>query len=153
MLILRISLSVLMASVTLMADGDIAALSWMAGCWEGKAGSLTVEEQWTKPTADLSLGISRNRKQSKTVFHEFMRIDRQGADVFYTPRIGSSEKPVSFKLIRQSDGEVVFENAAHDFPQRILYRKVEGGLHARIEGMDKGKARAEDFPMRRVSCE
>ena len=46
-----------------------------------------------------------------------------------------------------------FENAAHDFPQRIIYRKTAGGLHARIEGLDKGKPRSEDFPYKRVSCD
>ena len=42
--------------------------------------------------------------------------------------------------------------ATHDFPQRILYRKVEGGLFARIEGVDKGKPRSVDFPMTAASC-
>ena len=92
-------------------------------------------------------------KQGRTVFHEFMRIEQQGAEITYTPRIGTSAKPVSFRLIKQTADEVVFENAAHDFPQRIIYRKTAGGLHARIEGVDKGKPRSEDFPYKRVSCE
>ncbi|MGH8854313.1 MAG: hypothetical protein ACREWI_08545 [Telluria sp.] len=43
----------------------------------------------------------------------------------------------------------MFENPAHDFPQRIIYRRVgDTGLHARIEGKGKGI----DFPMRRTAC-
>ena len=52
-----------------------------------------------------------------------------------------------------TDSEVVFENATHDFPQRVIYRKVQGGLFARIEGVDKGKDKHEEFPYKRVSCE
>lgn len=133
--------------------GDVSQLAWMSGCWAATAGPMLIEEQWAKPIGGMMIGLGRTSKQGKVVFHEFMRITTNGADITYTPRIGSSEKPVPFKLIRQSDSEVVFENAAHDFPQRILYRKQAAGLFARIEGVDKGKERGEDFPMKRVACE
>jgi hypothetical protein len=77
---------------------------------------------------------------------------KEGA-VTYTPRIGTTQTPVSFKVIRQTGDEVVFENLAHDFPQRILYRPLPGGLFARIEGSKSGGDRHEDFPMKRVSCD
>ena len=60
---------------------------------------------------------------------------------------------MAFRMVRLTEGEVVFENPAHDFPQRILYRQVAGGLAARIEGRENGKDRAEEFPYRRVPCE
>lgn len=34
-----------------------------------------------------------------------------------------------------------------------LYKKVAGGLAARIDGKVNGKDRAEDFPYKRVTCE
>jgi hypothetical protein len=117
------------------------------------AGPMTIDEQWSKPAAGTLLGASRTMKQGRTVFHEFMRIEQQGTEITYTPRVGTSAKPVSFRLIKQTEDEVVFENATHDFPQRIIYRKTEGGLRARIEGLDKGKQRGEDFPYKRVACE
>jgi hypothetical protein len=49
--------------------------------------------------------------------------------------------------------EVVFENLAHDFPQRIIYRlQDDGNLAARIEGNEKGQLRGVDFAMRRATC-
>lgn len=133
--------------------GDVGQLSWMSGCWAMSAGPMVIEEQWAKPLGGMMMGLARTSKQGRVVFHEFMRITTSGADVVYTPRIGSPEKPVPFKLIKQSADEVVFENPTHDFPQRILYRKKAEGLFARIEGVDKGKERGEDFPMKRVPCE
>jgi uncharacterized protein DUF6265 len=146
------TLALLAMSVTTQG-ADLPALTWMSGCWSMTAGQMTIDEQWSKPAGGTMLGVGRTLKQDRLVFHEFMRIEQQGAEVTYTPRIGTGAKPVSFKLVKQTAEEVVFENPTHDFPQRIIYRKVAGGLHARIEGVDKGKPRSEDFPYKRVSCE
>jgi hypothetical protein len=52
-----------------------------------------------------------------------------------------------------SDSAVAFANPEHDFPQRILYRRVGAdSLIARIEGKQGDKVRGIDFPMTRVAC-
>ena len=113
---------------------------------------MTFEEQWMKPAGGAMMGMARTLKAGRVVFSEFMRIDTRDGQLVYTPRIGTSQKPVEFTLKSQTDTQVVFENAAHDFPQRILYRQASGGLHARIEGVFGGKERSEDFPMKAVAC-
>ncbi len=130
---------------------DIAGLEFLSGCWEARLGPVLIEEQWNRPAGGTLLGFSRTLKDARTVFTEFMRIERLGSEVVYTARIGT-RSVTPFKLLRQSAAEVVFENSEHDFPQRIIYRKSVDGLSARIEGVDKGKARGEDFPYRRVTC-
>ena len=142
----------LMAATSLPAADTLAPLAFMSGCWEMKQGPMIIEEQWSKPAGETMLGLSRTMKQGKTVFSEFMRIEKQGADFQYVPRIGTKQGPVAFKMTKISADEVIFENAAHDFPQRILYRSTPDGLFARIDGVEKGKARGEDFPMKRVDC-
>lgn len=132
---------------------DANQLEWMGGCWTLQSGPLRIDEQWSLPVGGMMLGLSRTVKQGRTVFHEFMRIETRQGVVTYTPRIGSSQTPVAFTLIKQTADEVVFENPAHDFPQRILYRRTSDGLFARIEGSKGGKERAEDFPMQRARCE
>jgi len=53
-----------------------------------------------------------------------------------------------------SGDEVVFENPAHDFPQRIIYRmKDPENLEASIEGTMGGTARTVNFPLQRIDCE
>lgn len=47
---------------------------------------------------------------------------------------------------------VVFENPAHDFPQRLIYRSVSSdSLHARIEGTIGGQQRSQLYAYRRLS--
>ena len=131
---------------------DTGGLSWMTGCWVTDQGPVTIEEQWNKPAGGQMMGISRTIKGGKVVFSEFMRIDTAEGEIYYLPRIGTNAPPVRVKLTKPSDSEVIFENPAHDFPQRILYRKVDGGLFARIDGKQNGKERAEDFPMKSLGC-
>lgn len=129
----------------LCSAADVADLQFMSGCWAGPG----VEEQWNQPLGGQMMGLARNVKGARVVFSEFMRIQtaKDGA-VIYTPRIGTNAKPVDFKAIKITPTEVIFENLAHDFPRRILYRKTETGLHARIEDDTRG----QDFPMKPVPC-
>ncbi|HUP96383.1 MAG TPA: DUF6265 family protein, partial [Usitatibacter sp.] len=53
--------------------------------------------------------------------------------------------PVEFKLAELGDKRVVFENLAHDFPQRIIYWMEGPKLAARVEGNVKGQARSEEW--------
>ena len=138
--------------LVLAAAATTAVPEWMAGCWAGQSGPMTFEEVWTRPASGSMMGIARVLKSGRVVFSEFMRIEMKDGALTFTPRIGSKQAPVDFRLKSLSDKEVVFENPAHDFPQRILYRRTPSGITGRIEGKDKGKDRAEDFPMQRSAC-
>jgi hypothetical protein len=138
----------------LLGAADIDALSWMAGCWEVTRGPLRIEEHWSKPSAGMMLGFSRTIKAERTAFSEFMQIVSSADHIAYVARIGASGGGTRFTLVRMSETEAVFENPAHDFPQRIMYRRSgDRGLYARIEGLEKGKSRFEEFPMLRARCE
>jgi hypothetical protein len=129
----------------LCSAADVADLQFLSGCWAGQG----VEEQWNTPHGGQMMGLARNTRGARVVFSEFMRIQTaKDGTIVYTPRIGTNAKPVEFKAIKVSATEVVFENLEHDFPKRILYRKTDGGLFARIEDDKKG----QDFPMRAVPC-
>ena len=135
------------------AGESVDSLQFLSGCWEGRLGKLVLEEQWNAPAGGMMMGMSRNLKDGKAVFSEFMRIETKGADIFYVARIGDTrQSPTPFKLVRLEGKHVVFENPEHDFPQRIIYRAAEGGLFARIEGKEKGVDRGEDYAMKSVSC-
>lgn len=100
------------------------------------------------------LGISRTVADGRTIEFEFMQI-RQEANseiLFIAKPSGQSE--ATFKLIKGSANEVIFENSRHDFPQRVIYRlQGDGSLLGRIEGVSKGKEKSVDFPMTRASCD
>lgn len=62
------------------------------------------------------------------------------ADGIYCMTSPRGAPATPFRLVEQSDRRLVFENAGHDFPQRILYwSRAPGELRARIEGTLHGR--------------
>ena len=129
-------------------------LAWLAGCWASVGGEAGSGEQWTAPAGNTLLGVSRTVQNSETVAYEFLRIrETEAGEIEYIAK-PSGQEEATFIMVRLSEGEVVFENSGHDFPQRIIYRlKAGGNLEARIEGEVKGEVRMVEFPMKRVDCE
>lgn len=145
--------ALLATSCSALAD-PLAKLGWLQGCWAADGAEPGTVEQWTSPAGGTMLGISRTIKKGKTREFEFVQIREVEPGKLAYMAQPSGQAPASFTLLRHSDTEFVFENLAHDFPQRIIYRRGgDRALHARIEGMAKGKLKGVDFPMKRISCE
>jgi Domain of unknown function (DUF6265) len=105
--------------------------SWMAGTWRSTTGGVRMEEHWTSAEGGLMLGLHRDVSRKKTSF-EFIRIERRGDTLVYLAMPGG-RPPTEFPLKSATAGRIVFENLAHDFPQRIIYWRERGRLCARVE--------------------
>ena len=124
----------------------------MAGCWERRASKTMITEQWSSPLAGMMLGAGQTTRGDSTVEFEHTRILRRGATLVYVAQPGG-QAPTEFVATAPSDTLLVFANPAHDFPQRVIYRKLgTDSLIARIEGSRGGVIRGIDFPYRRVAC-
>lgn len=154
--IMRIAIgSVLLVSALFAAETarpGVDALAWLSGAWEFEKGDRVVREQWMPPAGGTMLGMSRTVKAGKTIEYEFLRLhlDEQGT-VTYTA-LPSRQEKTSFRLVTLNEREAVFENIAHDFPQRVIYTlKPDGTLLAAIEGPGRdGKTKRVEFPYKRV---
>jgi hypothetical protein len=130
---------------------DVAA--WMAGCWEQAAGSRVTHEQWMAPRGGLMMGMSRTVVRDTAREFEHLRIESRAGRVAYVAH-PSGQAEAAFPATLLSDTLVIFDNPAHDFPQRISYRRLSrDSVVARIEGTNaQQQRRASNFPMRRVAC-
>jgi hypothetical protein len=131
------------------SQDTLEKLGWLQGCWAAEGAERGTGEQWMAPAGGTMLGMSRTVRKGRTVEFEFMRIvqDADGRLTFIAQPSG--QPTASFPLARHDGDRFVFENPAHDFPQRVIYSRAgETGLHARIEGRGKGI----DFPMTRMAC-
>jgi uncharacterized protein DUF6265 len=130
----------------------VVQVAWLAGCWELAAGSRLVEEQWTRPRGGLMLGVGRTMSGDSLVEYEQVRLFERGGRLVYGAA-PSGQPPAEFESTEVTDTAVTFENLAHDFPQRVRYRRRGGdSLVARVEGMSHGRLRGVDFPYARVAC-
>lgn len=115
----------------------VAGLSWLSGAWASRAENGTwTEEYWTPPRGGLMIGAGLTGKGDAIRHFEHMRIatDKKGKVAFYGMPNGAAA--VAFTLIRQTADEVVFENPAHDYPQRVSYRREGDRVVATVSLID-----------------
>ncbi|HEY7508805.1 MAG TPA: DUF6265 family protein [Vicinamibacteria bacterium] len=134
------------------APNDVAAasierLSWMAGGWASRDGEEWTEEHWLAPRGGTMLGLHRDVRGRRTTGFEFLRIEARPEGLVYLASPGG-RPATTFRAIEVSHERVVFENKEHDFPQRILYWRSPGALHARIEGVENGKPASMEWRWR-----
>lgn len=96
------------------------------------------------PRAGSMLGMHRDVKGGTTVGFEFARIEiRDGKPVYLASPGGAA--PTPFTAVEVGERRVVFENKAHDFPQRVIYWRDGAALRARIEGQQGGRPAFEEW--------
>ncbi len=131
----------------------LSGLSWLTGSWARSGDGWSSEEHWTRPAGGMMLGMNRTVRGDRTIMWESVRIEATDDGIVYlaAPRGRSPATP--FKLIEQHARRVVFENAAHDFPQRIIYERKGDRLHARIEGVEGDEPRQSAWSWDRTSLD
>lgn len=151
------SLLLLAACASAQAQDDpLASAAWLAGCWTQNGREAGSVEQWMPPAGGLMLGMARGVRQGRAVEFEFLQL-RAGDDgrLRYIAQ-PQGRPPTEFALLSRTAGEqatLVFENRAHNFPQRVSYRRTGADrLLARIEGEISGKPLGVDFEMQRAPC-
>ena len=126
-----LALTLLVSSAS--AGPDPGQLSWMSGRWCTTGGEQTIEEHWLPHRGDMLLGVNRTLKGDRTLSFEFLRIVLIDGKATYVAQ-PSGQPPTSFTRTDGGVNWVRFENRAHDFPQRIEYRRQGEALHAEIGG-------------------
>jgi hypothetical protein len=125
----------------------------MSGTWKMETGKRTIYENWTIAGNNEMQSKNYLLRSLDTVILEKVKLALQPDGIYYIPIISgqNDSKPVPFKMISSLNKKFVFENAEHDFPQRVIYHLVnEDSVHAWIEGKNKGKDARMDYYFRRV---
>ncbi len=114
-------------------------LAWLAGQWSREEGERWTEESWAAPRGGVMLGHSRSGRGDALREFEFLRIAAgpDGVPAYIAQPGGRA--PVAFALVRRDGTSATFENAAHDYPQRIAYARTGDTLTATISLIDGSK--------------
>lgn len=114
-------------------------LAWLAGQWVSEAEGRWTEESWAAPRGGVMLGHSRSGRGDALREFEFLRIAAgpDGVPAYIAQPGGRA--PVAFALVRRDATSATFENAAHDYPQRIAYARTGDTLTATISRIDGSK--------------
>ena len=130
------------------ASARVDDLAWMAGSWMQEKDGRWTEEYWTVPRGGVMLGASRSGRDGTLREFEYLRVqvDANGA-ISYIAQPGGAA-PVAFRLAQHDGANATFENAAHDYPQRIRYVREGDTLTATISAIDGSKAISWTFRRR-----
>jgi hypothetical protein len=127
----------------------LGSLNWVLGTWVMETPDGTFTEYWKQTNDSVYTGHGMLvSAKGDTLFSEHIKLEQSGNTVYYKPVVsGQNEgKETVFTEKELNENEVVFENPAHDFPQRIIYKKPsDSTLYARIEGTQNGKSRQEEY--------
>jgi hypothetical protein len=131
---------------------QITKADWLIGSWENKSEYGDLSESWQKENDSVYKGQSFFIKRKDTIHSEAIVLSEINGEVSYSPQVKgqNNDKPVDFKMTSATDKQLVFENPAHDFPQKITYTKITNdSLVAEISGKQQGKPMSEKYPMKR----
>jgi len=116
-------------------------LRWLKGCWRTTDPGPVITEVWSAPPMPAMIGYAYTQSDGATRGWEAMRIEMiDGAPTFVAMPNGAP--PVRFRMASADIlvggvGEgATFENAEHDYPQRVSYMRSGNALTATISRMD-----------------
>ena len=125
--------------------------AFLAGYWLSCAAGREVSETWTDARGSVLFGTSVTMDKGE-VSWEFSRIapSAAGLSFFASP---NGQQPAEFPLVaeKSAPNRLVFENLAHDFPQRVIYVLEGTRLKARIEGTIGGKLEVMEWDYGRAA--
>lgn len=98
--------------------------SFLNGTW--KMEDKEVYEHWDLMNENSLKGISYANRNGVIVIMEYLEISNIQKEVLYSATVVDQNNgdPIYFKLI-QSDSLFVFVSPYHDFPQKIVYQKID----------------------------
>lgn len=121
----RWCISLVFLSIINTSDGisQIINLDFLVGTWK-KEGSEFFEH-WDKLDENTIKGIAYQLKDNQINVEEYLTISKSKKGTFYLANVlnQNSGKAIGFKLT-QSDSVFIFENPKHDFPTKIIYKKI-----------------------------
>ena len=130
----------LLGSMAASPGPSVDDLAWMAGRWESVSRDRWTEEYWSAPRAGAMIGYSRSGQGEAMGEYEFIRLvpGEDGVPAYLASPGGAA--PVAFRLIERREGSAVFANPAHDYPQRIVYRRDGDTMVATVSRTDGSNA-------------
>jgi hypothetical protein len=125
--------------------------AWLAGCWEARTTTDTLEEYWGVPRAHMMLGVSRLVHRDSLVTYEQNRIEIRDSRIILLSQV-AAEPLREYSSVDVSPSIAVFDSPGA-VRERIVYRRRADTLHVRFEHRGSGMERGVEDLMTRVNCQ
>lgn len=97
--------------------------AFLNGTW--KVENKAQFEHWDLLNETNLKGISYKIKDNKMILTEYLDLKEQNQEIIYTATVINQNQGKSIHFIMNpKDSDYSFENVSHDFPKKIIYRKI-----------------------------
>jgi uncharacterized protein YciI len=114
---------------------------FLQGTW--KMENREIYERWDRLNEHAMKGFTYELKNKQMAISEYLDISGSENEITYTATVPGQNQgnSIRFKLIR-SDSLFIFENPVHDFPKKIVYKKLsDTEIFVQVsDGAEKGFA-------------
>jgi len=127
-------------------------IHWLVGNWEYKS-KINITESWRIVSDTLLAGNSYTIRGTDTLSSEKTEIVLKRGKLIYNVQVKEQNNGIviPFLMTKCTNDSLIFENVLHDFPQKIIYKKIDNdNIVAAIEGKIEGKTKHKDFFYKRV---
>jgi Domain of unknown function (DUF6265) len=127
---------------------------WLLGEWQKTDSLGTLKEIWMPMNDSTYVGQSYFIKDNDTIHHEMIQLTQDGENLIYlaTVKGQNNDEAIPFKMTKDNDTLLIFENPKHDYPQEIEYiKKKNQMLLATVSGLVKGKMKSDSYAMKKVN--
>jgi hypothetical protein len=125
-------------------------LSWLLGNWENQMPNGILVENWKRENDSTYNGESFFINKKDTIHYEYIQLIQNKEEVVYNAIVEgqNNEQAIPFILTSETNNTFIFENLKHDYPQKIVYKKINTNhLIATISGTQQGKFSSENYSM------
>ena len=128
-------------------------MNWLVGHWEQKLPDGTLLENWQVKNDSTLTGQSFFVNLKDTVHFENIILTQKANQLIYIAIVEgqNNDEPVNFKQTTDIKNIFIFENPKHDYPQKIIYKKVtKNNLIVTISGKQDNKKCQESYSMKKI---
>ncbi len=132
---------------------EVYKANWMLGEWQKTDSLGTLKEIWMPLNDSTYVGQSYFIKEKDTIHHEMIQLTQDGENLIYlaTVKGQNQDEAIPFKMTKDNDTLLIFENPKHDYPQEIEYiKKKNGFMLATVSGLVKGKMKSDSYALKKV---
>ena len=133
----------------------IQKAAWLLHKWQNVTAKGTMVEEWKIENDSTYVAeVYFMANNIEKIPAETIILKQEAGELLYIPTVRDQNagKAVTFRLTSSSDNQLIFENPAHDFPQKISYTRINSdSIVAEISGIADGKLRSAKFPMSKGS--
>lgn len=134
-------------------DAELNKIAWLSGTWQDASSGGISQEIWKKTDEQTLGGFSYFLVGKDTASSETMKITKKDQHLIYTATVKDQNngQPVEFTMTSNDSSQLVFENPMHDFPKKIVYKKITNdSVMIQLEGVVDSSHEVQEYPLKRM---